>query len=206
MSFLSWIAAILVMAVWLTSIDVVSHALRWQFHPAANPPAGLSEAPVTPILGADALVIAGSGDQRTVTARIDYDGPACQEPPVAWPELPPFLVGSAVMLILFAWLFGQTRRFANLSSVHGFYSVQLTRTFLGASNEGRLDRTNWKTRASSASLTSKGDDCHSARYWNWPTPPGLQAVAGRGCRVPEAAPVAQGRPAPHRQHHGERNG
>ena len=174
MSLVSWIAALIVMTVWLTSIDVVSHAVRWQFHGAANPPAGLSTTPVTPILGADALVIAGSGDERTVTARMDYERPACQEPPLTWPVLPPFLVGAAVLLTVFAWLFGQTRRFANLSSVHGFYSDQLTRTFLGASNEGRLDRNSWKTRASSASVIWKGDDCSGARYWNWPRPPGFK--------------------------------
>jgi len=173
-SFTSWIAAIVVMTVWLTSIDVVSHALRWQFRGAANPPSGLTEQPVTPILGADALVIAGSGDQRTVTARTDYGRPPCQEPPASWPELPPFLIGSAIMLGLFAWLFGQTRRFANLSSVHGFYSVQLTRTFLGASNEGRLNRANWKTRPTSGPVSWKGDDCSGARYWNWPRPPGYK--------------------------------
>ncbi len=91
---LSWIAAMVVMAVWLTSIDVASHALRWAVRSrrrTRRPACG--EPPVTPILGADALVIAGTGEQRDDHRAHEYVRPACQEPPVAWPDRRPFSAG-----------------------------------------------------------------------------------------------------------------
>ncbi|HEX7942073.1 MAG TPA: hypothetical protein VF488_09725, partial [Gemmatimonadaceae bacterium] len=169
LSTVSWIAAVLVMAVWLVSIDVGSQALRWGFAGATNVPAGLGVPAPTPILGADQIVIEGAGDRRTVTAHMTDTRPACVVPTPVWPELPPFLLDATVTLALFALLFGQTRRFANLSSVHGFYSDQLTRTFLGASNELRLGQ---PVRKRSSAVTVKGDDCSGARYWTWPRPPG----------------------------------
>ncbi|HUR32946.1 MAG TPA: hypothetical protein VM032_04070 [Vicinamibacterales bacterium] len=169
LTLVSWLAAIVVMAVWLVSIDVASHALRWGFHAATGQPAGLGSRGTTPILGADALVVTGSGDERTVTARMNDRPPACTAPPLAWPALPDFLLDATVTLALFALLFGQTRRFANLSSVHGFYTDQLTRSFLGASNELRMGAPS-KTRSGAAIV--KGDDCSGARYWLWPRPPG----------------------------------
>lgn len=121
MSTITWLAAVVLMAVWLVSIDVASQALRWGFH--------------------------------------DPAGPA--QP--ALPPFPPFLIWSTLVLSIFTWLFGQTRRFANLSSVHGFYTARLTRTFLGASNDARLHR-----RSTAVSETMRGDDCASDSYWIWP--------------------------------------
>ncbi len=118
MSTITWLAAVVLLAVWLLSIDVASHALRWGFGEAAGP---------------------------------------------QFPSFPPFLIWSTVVLSIFTVLFGRTRRFANLSSVHGFYTARLTRTFLGASNDARLHR-----RSTAVSETVRGDDCASDRYWIWP--------------------------------------
>ena len=121
MSTVTWLVAVLLLAVWLLGINVASHALRWGFDEPAGPP------------------------------------------PPELPPFPPFLIWSTIVLSIFTWLFGQTRRFANLSSVHGFYTARLTRTFLGASNEARLHR-----RSSAVSETTRGDDCASDQYWIWP--------------------------------------
>jgi hypothetical protein len=76
-----------------------------------------------------------------------------------------FLAASTVVLAIYTLLFGQTRRFLNMSSVHGFYTARLTRAFLGASNEARL-----ATGGSQVTDTERGDDCSSGSYWQWPHP------------------------------------
>ena len=166
MSTLTWIGAVVVMAVWLVSIDVGSHALRWHFNKAGGYPFGLTSkaAPTVPILGADALYIERNGDTQKIVGRMD-ERPACSTSP-AVPEHPLFLAASFAVLAAFTYLFGQTRRFANLSSVHGFYTARLTRTFLGASNDVRLS-----TGSSGVSDTVHGDDCAGDAYWRWPRPP-----------------------------------
>jgi hypothetical protein len=175
-SMMSWSAAIVVMAVWLVSIDVASHALRWGFHHAAGSPAGLAAATPTPVFGADKLVIAGTDPERTITARMNEPSPCPLTPGayLSFPSFPPFLLASTLVLAVFTWIFGQTRRFANLSSVHGFYTARLTRTFLGATNEERLEK-----QSSAVSDTVRGDDCGGDAYWNWPTPKSTVATSAK---------------------------
>jgi hypothetical protein len=59
-------------------------------------------------------------------------------------------------------MFGHTRTFANMSSLHTFYAARLTRTFLGASNERRHEAVKPVTE------TIPGDDLRAAWYWHWP--------------------------------------
>ena len=171
MSVISWTAAIIVMGAWLVTIDVGSQAIRWQFK---DPPVALAGLERTlPILGADRLVIQGDPGNQVVTAE-RVGAPACRVPTSSEPPaISEFLFQTTWILGIFTLLFGHTRRFVNLSSVHGFYTDQLTRTYLGASNEARLDPTQEHPQGS-ASSTVKGDDCGGARYWNWPGPPGLE--------------------------------
>jgi hypothetical protein len=68
-----------------------------------------------------------------------------------------------VMLLVFTFLFGRTRTFANLSTLHAFYWSRLTRTFLGASNSNRL-----KPGDTAVKETVAADDCEGSDYWNWP--------------------------------------
>jgi hypothetical protein len=168
-STLSWIAAVVVMAVWFVAINVGSHAVRWKLGPAAGVPFGMRQKPPsTPILGADKIVVDQSGGRSTITAALN-EPPACALPfdgdhSASW-----FLVISAAVLASFSWLFARTRTFVNLSSVHGFYAARLTRTFLGASNERRLGRS--RTAVSEA---TEQDDCRGSAYWQWPLPRGAR--------------------------------
>jgi hypothetical protein len=167
MSTLSWIAAVTVVFVWLVCIDVASQALRWGFADVVGQPVGLgATGPATKIFGVDELVVSGPVERRTITANKLKREACIPQPPVP-PAVQPFLLASTGVLAIFTALFGQTRRFANLSSVHGFYTSRLTRTFLGASNEERLGR-----RSSAVSSTMKGDDCAGDDYWKWPCPDG----------------------------------
>lgn len=115
-------------------------------------------------------------DVGAYALRWGFETPACTAADTE-PLLPPFLAGSTVVLALYTLLFGHTRRFLNLSSVHGFYTARLTRTFLGASNETRLG-----AGGSPVSDTEHGDDCSSAAYWQWPMPmsdrPGVDVPPG----------------------------
>jgi hypothetical protein len=126
LSVVLWVAAVLVLSVWLVAVGVGAHALRWAF--------------LTP---------------------------ACDAQPRLVPSIPPFLFASTLVLAAYTVLFGHTRRFLNLSSVHGFYTARITRAFLGASNGARLG-----APGSQVSDTRAGDDCSGTAYWRWPEPPG----------------------------------
>ena len=199
-STISWVAAVVVMAVWLVCIDVASHAIRWGFGNVSGSPAGLAAPVPTPVLGADALVITGAGQEQTITARMNARASCAPRPP-AFPSFPPFLLASTAVLGLFTLIFGQTRRFANLSSVHGFYTASLTRTFLGASNDA-------SPRAESSAVVGhacEGDDCGADALLELAAPAGTKRPAP-GPGASDGAAVGEGRPPAPGQHDGERNG
>lgn len=87
-----------------------------------------------------------------------------------------FVLAAFGVLVLFTFVFGHTRVFANMSSIQGFYAARLVRTFLGASNEARLSTPTpvWETTA--------GDDLPSDAYWHWPARNGGELKTPRPVR------------------------
>jgi hypothetical protein len=138
----SWVGAVLVLGVWLIAVNVASHAVRWEFHEPCGVPPGLDSA---------ALPCRASGPQRLSAAA--------------------FLLAATGVLAGFSFLIGQTRIFANLSSMQGFYAARLIRAYLGAGNPRRLDAT------TQVSDTVKGDDVAGDTYWTWPSRGGAGAKA-----------------------------
>jgi hypothetical protein len=89
-------------------------------------------------------------------------------------------------LLVFTFLFGRTRTFANLSSLQAFYWSRLTRTFLGASNPHRL----W-TGNTAVKDTVSADDYEGTSYWNWPR---LGPMAPSPATAPPVRPWMRGGP------------
>lgn len=158
-SILSWIMALVVVSTWLVSLNVVSHAVAWQFKSMNGVPAGFTT-PVTPtLLGVDRVQVTTSPSGYEITAAKDM--PVCSVPAIVRPA-PRLSVAIFLLLVALTWLFGQTTTFANMSSLHTFYASRLTRTFLGASNPNRLGGNTAIKEAVS------NDDCSGDEYWQWP--------------------------------------
>jgi hypothetical protein len=166
--------------VWLVTINALSHAVASGFTAVDGAPTGFAAAATPKILGADRVEVAPNGDGFVVSAADATERP-CVAPPITR-RIDPFGVQIFVMLVAFTFLFGRTRTFANMSSLHGFYWSRLTRTFLGASNPTRL-----KTNDTAVKDTVSDDDCEGTGYWNWPR---LQATAA----TETAGPWTQGGP------------
>ena len=179
-SVLTWSAAVVIVSVWLVTIDAVSHAVASGFTAIDGAPTGFAAGATPKILGADRVDVARSGDGFVVSAA-NATAPPCVAPAITR-RIDPFGVEIFVVLLLFTFLFGRTRTFANLSSLHAFYWSRLTRTFLGASNPSRL-----RTGDTAVKDTVSGDDCEGTSYWNWPR---LHATAA----TPTAGPWTQGGP------------
>jgi len=179
-SVLTWSAAVVMVSVWLVTINALSHAVASGFTAVDAAPTGFAAAATPKILGADRVEVARNGDGFVVSTA-DATEPPCVAPSITR-RIDPFGVQTFVMLLAFTFLFGRTRTFANMSSLHGFYWSRLTRTFLGASNPTRL-----KTNDTAVKDTVSDDDCEGTGYWNWPR---LQATAAR----PTAGPWRQGGP------------
>ena len=160
-SVVSWIAAVLVVSVWLVTVNALSHAVAAGFSRVDGVPPGFAAAPAPKILGADRVDVARSGEGFVVSAANSAEPPCVAAS--ATRRIDPFGVQLFVMLLVFTFLFGRTRTFANLSTLHAFYWSRLTRTFLGASNPGRLARGDTAVKE-----TFSGDDCEGTDYWNWP--------------------------------------
>jgi hypothetical protein len=185
-SVLSWIAAGLVAGTWILAINVGSHALAWQFKQPRQAPLQLAALarPASPqVLGADHLVV-GRGDDGLQIRAARAPEAMCVTAPTVERYGYGFTVAVFAGLLLLTLLFGQTRTFANMSSIHAFYAARLTRTYLGASNEGRLDA----SKPIPVTDTTSGDDYSSQAYWNWP---GVPAGAARAARTP---PYVKGGP------------
>lgn len=147
LSVVSWVGAVLVLGAWLIAVNVGSHAIRWEFHDPCGVPPGLVS---------DPLPCGAPESQRSS---------------------PAFLLASTLVLAGFSFLFGQTRGFANLSSIQGFHAARLIRAFLGASNSRRL------ATSTQVSDTVKDDDLPGDAYWTWPSRDGTRG-ARTGARQP----------------------
>ena len=153
LSIVSWAAAIVVVSLWLVTINVASHAVAWGFKAANGKPAGFAAGVSPKILGADRIDVSRTGESVRHHSR-------CPRPfrrasrLLSNRQIESLSVALFGLLVGLTFLFGHTRTFANMSSLHAFYWSRLTRTFLGASNPNRLesDRTAVKD-------TAAGDDC-----------------------------------------------
>ncbi len=161
-SVLTWAGAAIVLTVWLVGINVVSHAVAWNFEAPKNLPAGFAATAPPTVLGASELVVTPDAGGYVVRPWMAAPG-ACAPTAIVRPEAFPFVVVWTFAGLLGAsWLFGQTRSFANMSSLHAFYAGRLTRAYLGASNKSRLER--------DRSITDvvDGDDVAASSCWRWP--------------------------------------
>jgi hypothetical protein len=179
-SVLTWSAAVVLVSVWLVTINALSHAIASGFIAVDGTPTGFATAPTTKILGVDGVAVARNGDGFVLSAA-NATEPPCVAPAITR-RIDPFGVQIFAVLLGFTFLFGRTRTFANMSSLHAFYWSRLTRTFLGASNPTRL-----KTGDTAVKETVSGDDCEGTGYWNWPR---LHATAATST----AGPWKQGGP------------
>ena len=159
-SIVSWIAAVVLVSLWLVAIDVASHAIAWDFGPVQDAPAALATRSPLKIFGADRIEVTPSASGFVVVPA-DMPVPPCPIPDVTRTATP-FAISVFAILAIFTFLFGRTRTFANLSSLHAFYSSRLTRTYLGASNPNRL------ARNTAVKDTVQDDDCGGEQYWKWP--------------------------------------
>jgi hypothetical protein len=178
-SVVSWIAAGVAATIWVLAINVGSHALAWEFEePRQAPPQLAALARPTPlqVLGADHLVVRAGEDGLQIRAARARQTTCVVAPPVERYGYG-FTLAAFAGLVLLSLLFGQTRSFANMSSIHAFYAARLTRTYLGASNEGRLDA----STSIPVTETTPGDDYSGGAYWNWPGL-GANAAGARGIR------------------------
>jgi hypothetical protein len=158
----TWTAAGIVVSLWLLAVATTSYAVVWRLEPLRSKPPAIGSAPPPTILGVERVLVApdrGGFVVSAAPARPEVCGPVLlleQDPNWAY-------VGTAfVALLLLSGLFGQTRTFANMSSMHAFYAARLTRTFLGASNEARMRERVPVTE------TIAGDDLDAGHYWRWP--------------------------------------
>ena len=179
-SVLTWGAAVIIVSVWLVTINAISHAIASGFSAVDGVPAGFAAAPPPTILGVDRVDVAPSGEGFVVSPAKTAMTP-CVAPSIAR-RIDVFGIAIFLALLIFTLLFGRTRTFANMSSLHAFYWSRLTRTFLGASNPTRL-----KTGDTAVKDTVSDDDCEGNLYWNWPR---LHATVA----TPTAGPWTQGGP------------
>jgi hypothetical protein len=167
-STISWIAAAVVVSVWLTSVTVMAYAIVWRFEPLDGMPSAIGARPAPTILGATSLLVS-PGQSGFVVTPATLDEAMCQSPTTSATggtarKQPAWLYVwlAWITLVLLSLMFGWTRTFANMSSLHAFYAARLTRTFLGGSNERRHDAVKPVTE------TIPGDDLRADAYWQWP--------------------------------------
>ena len=177
LSMVSWAAAIVIVSLWLVTINVASHGVALGFKASDGKPAGFAAGVSPKILGADRIDVSPQGNQFVITAA-STSLPPCTAPAVNR-QIEWLSVALFGLLVGLTFLFGHTRTFANMSSLHAFYWSRLTRTFLGASNPNRLesDRTAVKD-------TAAGDDCGGKEYWNWPAVDGSVSSSPSGVPKP----------------------
>src|SRR5262249_22705288 len=77
----SWTAAVVIVLVWLVTINALSHAVISGFNGVAGVPAGFAAAPLPKILGADRVDVARNGEGFVVSA-VNSAQPPCVAPPV----------------------------------------------------------------------------------------------------------------------------
>lgn len=162
---LAGVGALVLVGGILVSLDALSHAIVWRFQAPADAPEAMAPQ------GAHKVtfrVEADHGSIPPVNVRVTTEKapvPKDSKPAAADPELrkqqriTPVTIALVAGLLL-SILFGQTWSFLNKSSFHPMYSDRLTRAYLGASNETRLE-------ANGPSLTEpvEGDDEDLAGYW-----------------------------------------
>ncbi|HEV7503720.1 MAG TPA: hypothetical protein VGS07_02295 [Thermoanaerobaculia bacterium] len=166
LNLLAGVAALVLVGGILVSLDAFSHAIAWRFQEPADAPA----APLPP--ATHKVTVQVQADRVTlpsVNVKVTAEGDRAesQKPVLADLErqtrrdrrLAPTLI-ALIAGFLLSILIGQTWSFLNKSSFHPMYADRLTRAYLGASNEARLE-------ADSPSLTEpvKGDDEDLAGYW-----------------------------------------
>jgi hypothetical protein len=185
-SIVSWVGAVVVLGCWLTGINVVSHAVAWQFKPMSGVPRTFTVSPEPKILGADRVEMTAAPTGLVVRA---VNSPEPCEPSKIERPSPDVALAAFFLLAVFTWLFGRTNAFANMSSLHGFYAARLTRTFLGASNPNRLE-----TNDSAINESMVDDDCTGSEYWQWPELEERSASERSAQRTPTAKPWTKGGP------------
>ncbi len=163
-SVLAWAGAMVVLVVWLAGINVLSHAVAWRFEQPKGLPKDFAAASAPSVLGASELLITPGVEGFIVKAAMATPG-ACQPAAIERQASSTFPLAVFGGLLVASWLFGQSRSFANMSSLHQFYAARLTRAYLGASNESRLKG------AVSISDVIDGDDVPASGCWRWPTIP-----------------------------------
>jgi len=172
-SVFSWAAAIVVGGAWVIAINVGSHAIALNFQKPGGVPQALLEKAPPNILGADHLVVGrcapgtATGESKPCddTAYIVRAARAVEgicAATLQWPMPSRFTYVTFVLLVVFTFLFGNTRTFANLSTIHSFYAERLTRTYLGATSPSRL------AADVPVTATKPDDDYASDVYWRWP--------------------------------------
>lgn len=166
LNLLAGVAALILVGGILVSLDTLSHAIAWRFQEPADTPAAPSS-PATHKVTAQVQVDRATLPPMSVNVTAEGDLAGREKPNVTDPDrqkrrdqrLAPTLI-ALIAGFLLSILIGQTWSFLNKSSFHPMYSDRLTRAYLGASNEARLE-------ADSPSLTEpvKGDDEDLAGYW-----------------------------------------
>jgi hypothetical protein len=171
-STITWIAAVLVVSVWLEAIAVASYAVVWRLEPLSGKPSAIGAPPVPTILGTPSVLVTPENGGFVVTAA-EVTAPVCT-PGDGTSQQPSWsYVGRALLaLLLMSIVFGHTRTFDNMSSMHAFYAARLTRTFLGASNTARYGG------GVPVTETVAGDDLDAERYWRWPAVGQTSQAAG----------------------------
>jgi hypothetical protein len=162
------IAALVILAFLLVSLDVASHAIAWKLGDPPGRPTSLrarrggeGKGLTINIHGDRGLVLPLSLNLKTGTEQVS--APEKKRPTAANggktvpPDPAPALLGFTAAFLL-SILFGQTWPFVNNSSHQSLYSARLTRAYLGASNPRRFN-------GSSVTDVVRGDDADLAHYW-----------------------------------------
>lgn len=160
-SIISWAVAIVVIGAWLITINVVSHAITWQFATPSGYPETVVKRVAPKLTDAQQIVIEDQGGKRMVSAVV-----APPVEPVDTQRNMSFTLKVLGILVALIALLGRNTFFINLSTMHTFYTQRLTRAYLGATNAERLCST--KTHITDV---IRGDDVAASEYWSWPTSP-----------------------------------
>jgi hypothetical protein len=156
---LATVVALLLVFLYLVTIDAAAHAITWALQTPAIAPETLRVDKGKEELS---LQVHGTRAALPLHVQVDTGKPA---PPPKPPEAladgrDPYAAPAGFLItLLLALLFGRTFSFVNNSSHNQLYSERLTRAYLGSSNPERWDR------GRSVTQVLPGDDCDVARYW-----------------------------------------
>jgi hypothetical protein len=166
------LAALALALVWLTLASMGAYAVAWHGEtPRLSLKRGRVEAVIQPGANLEAQVYPAITNLVTLTPEhyIQVVTPKESTPQGKGRSRP------GVVLLALAWLaaaglsllFGHTRAFVNLSSLHAFYTARLTRAYLGASNERRWPDDDDERTSQRISDPVAGDDMEWNKYQPW---------------------------------------